>query len=158
MALNTTGKAQGNYNTVGASLGIAALAGQLLGNTGLFGGMNRMPPPNADPQSQFVNRRELDYVQQLCDKNLEIAKLEASKNLEIATLQSNKYTDNAVAGVNASISAQAVWNATQQANIQALQNQIQTAQRVFGSLATVGITENHIIKPGTDGNAMTTAG
>lgn len=66
-----------NYNTVGASAGIASFLGLNAGN--FLGGLNNNPANN----NRFVTQSELCYAKEL-DK----------KESEISRLKSEKYTDN----------------------------------------------------------------
>lgn len=88
----------------------------------------------ADTENQYVTRHELNLVQQL-----------NSKDMEIASLRSNVYTDNAINGVQAQMGQQAVWNAAQQANIQCLQQQISQLQ----GMTKLGIPGSNIMPPYT---------
>lgn len=88
----------------------------------------------ADADNQYITRHELNLVQQL-----------NSKDMEIASLRSNLYTDNAINGVQAQLGQQAVWNASQQANLQCLQGQISQLQ----SMTKIGIPGGNILPPYT---------
>ena len=128
---HVTGQGQGNYNTVGASAGIASFlglnAGNLLGALGWNGnrngcgcGMNACDTP--------VSRYEAAMMQEL-----------AAKDGKIALLESNIYTDQKIADVyerlNTKINAnkeaqdavnlqQAVYNGTNTAALTCLQGQV----------------------------------
>lgn len=86
----------------------------------------------ADAENQYVTRHELNLVQQI-----------NSKDMEIASLRANVYTDNAINGVQAQMSQQAVWNASQQANLQCLQGQIAQLQ----SMTRIGIPGSNVMPP-----------
>ena len=129
---DVTGSAQGNYNTVGASAGIASFlglnAGNLLGglfnngcgcNNGCGGGCS---------DNMLVNRYEMNLNQAL-----------AAKDARIGLLESNIYTDQKIADVyerlNTKINAnkeaqdainlqQAVYNGTNTAALTCLQGQV----------------------------------
>lgn len=88
----------------------------------------------ADVDNQYVTRHELNLVQQI-----------NSKDMEIASLRSNVYTDQAINGVQAQLGQQAVWNASQQANLQCLQGQISQLQ----SMTRIGIPGSSIMPPYT---------
>lgn len=125
---NVTGSAQGNYNTVGASAGIASFLGlnanNLLG--GLFG--NNCGCNSGCSDNMLVNRYELSMQQAL-----------AAKDARIGLLESNIYTDQKLADVydrlltkiNANKEAQdainmqqAVYNGTNTAALTCLQGQV----------------------------------
>ena len=112
----------------GLGLGIAGTAlGLLNGGLGnLFGYGNCAAA--ACSENQLVNRYELDMENKL-----------VSKDSEIALLKSNIYTDQKITdvferlstrirGVEDSVAAQAVYNATANANIACIQNQIAQLQ------------------------------
>lgn len=127
---NVTGQGQGNYNSVGASLGIASFAGlnaNTLFNGGLFGG-NRCGCGNGNAQDVPVSRYEATMMQEL-----------GAKDSKIALLESNIYTDQKIADVyerlNTKINAnkeaqdavnlqQVAYNATNSAAVNCIQNQI----------------------------------
>jgi hypothetical protein len=124
---NVTSQGQGNYNTVGASAGIASFlglnAGNLLGGLGAWG--NNC---NGNWGSTPISRYEATMMQEL-----------AKKDGHIALLESNIYTDQKIADVyeklNVKINAnkaeqdainmqQAVYNGTNTATIACMKNQI----------------------------------
>lgn len=126
---NVTGQGQGNYNTVGASAGIASFlglnAGNLLGGLG-WNGRNANGCVNACDTP--VSRYEAGMMQEL-----------AAKDGKIALLESNIYTDQKITDVyerlNTKINAnkeeqtainmqQAVYNGTNTATIACLKNQV----------------------------------
>lgn len=122
---NVTGQGQGNYNTVGASAGIASFLGLNAGNIlGNWGNGNR--PCNSDDMP--ISRYEANMLQGL-----------GAKDSKIALLESNIYTDQKIADVyerlNAKIQAnkdaqdavnlqQAVYNGTNTAALNCLQGQV----------------------------------
>ena len=127
---NVTGQGQGNYNTVGASAGIASFlglnAGNLLGGGGLFGGNGWN---NGNACNMPVSRYEAGMMQEI-----------ANKDGKIALLEANIYTDQKIADVyerlNVKINAnkeaqdavnvqQAVLNATQTATIACMKGQVE---------------------------------
>lgn len=94
---------------IGTALGSIASAGGLSSILGVGGAV--------DPGDKAVTRHDMELYQQI-----------NAKDAQIAQLQAHMYTDQQVQGVQAQISTQAVWNATQTANIQCLQNQIAQLQ------------------------------
>lgn len=123
---NVTGKGQGNYNSVGASAGIASFLGLNAGN--LLGGLGNWGCNNCNGASVPVSRYEASMMQEL-----------ASKDGKIALLESNIYTDSKIADVyerlNTKINAiqeaqnavniqQAVYNGTNTAALNCLQGQV----------------------------------
>ena len=126
---NVTGQGQGNYNTVGASAGIASFlglnAGNILGNGGWF---NRGNNCGCNPDDTPITRYEANMMNLL-----------AAKDSKIGLLESNIYTDQKIADVyerlNVKINAnkeeqtainmqQAVYNGTNNATVQCIQNQV----------------------------------
>ena len=125
---NVTGSGQGNYNTVGASAGIASFLGLNAGNLlgGLFG--NNCGCNGGCSDNMVVNRYELAMNQTI-----------AAKDARIGLLESNIYTDQKLADVydrlltkiNANKEAQdainmqqAVYNGTNTAALTCLQSQV----------------------------------
>ena len=123
---NVTGKGQGNYNSVGASAGIASFLGLNAGN--LLGGLGNWGCNNCNGASVPVSRYEASMMQEL-----------AAKDGKIALLESNIYTDSKIADVyerlNTKINAiqedqnavnmqQAVYNGTNTAALNCLQGQV----------------------------------
>lgn len=125
---NVTGKGQGNYNSVGASAGIASFlglnAGNLLGGLGNWGWNNNGCCSDNTP----VNRFEAAMMNAL-----------AAKDGKIALLESNIYTDSKIADVyerlitrinadkeaqNAINMEQAVYNGTNTATLTCMKSQI----------------------------------
>jgi hypothetical protein len=132
---NVTSQGQGNYNTVGASAGIASFlglnAGNLLGGLGNCGntgwGWNRNGNCGNGCDT-LVSRYEAAMMQEL-----------ASKDGKIALLESNIYTDSKIADVyerlnvkintmkdeqNAINMQQAVYNGTNTATIACIKSQV----------------------------------
>ena len=115
----------------GLGLGIAGTAlGLLNGGIGnIFGiGANNACAAAACSENQFVNRYELAMENKL-----------VSKDSEIALLKSNIYTDQKITdvferlstrirGVEDQVAAQAVYNATVNANLACIQNQVAQLQ------------------------------
>ena len=111
-ASKAVGTAALTTGIIGTSLGAIASAGGVAGILGLGG---RQAP--ADPGDKPVTRYELGLVREIGDKNDEIVLLKA-----------NQYSDNKDLGLQAQISAQAVWNATAGAAIDCINKQIQQLQ------------------------------
>lgn len=124
---SVTGQGQGNYNTVGASAGIASFLGLNLGNV-LGGWNNNRCNCNNDPSGVPVSRYEAAMQQEL-----------AAKDGKIALLESNIYTDSKIADVyerlNTKINAmekeqnainlqQAVYNGVNTATVECVKNQV----------------------------------
>ena len=129
---SVTGQGQGNYNTVGASAGIASFLGLNAGN--ILGGLgnnwnNRMGPVEViTSEDKPISRYEAGMMDKM-----------AVKDSEIALLKSNTYTDQKLADVydrlltkiNANKEAQdalnlqqAVYNGTNTAAVECLRGQI----------------------------------
>ena len=115
LATGVIGTALGALNGMG---GLANLVG---------GGM-----VNTDPNEKPITRHDMELYQQINDQRMKIAELNAQN-----------YTNQAVSGVQAQISAQAVWNATVGSNLNCLQNQIIQIQK----MTQLGIPESNIIFP-----------
>jgi hypothetical protein len=102
----------------GLGLGIAGTALGVLdaigGVSGLLGG-NR----NTDPGDKPITRYEMGLFQQI-----------NAKDIEISGLKSDRYTDAVANGLQQQINAQAIFNATQNATMGALQGQIAQLQGV----------------------------
>ena len=95
----------------GTALGVLDAMGGL---SGLFGGNK-----NTDPGDKPITRYEMGLFQQI-----------NAKDIEISELKSNRYTDAVANGLQQQIGAQAVFNATQNATMGALQGQIAQLQGV----------------------------
>lgn len=126
---NVTGQGQGNYNTVGASAGIASFLG--LNADNLLGGLwrnNNCGCNGGCSDNMLVNRYEMNMNQAL-----------SAKDAKIGLLESNIYTDQKIADVyerlivkiNANKEAQdainmqqAVYNGTNTAALTCLQGQV----------------------------------
>lgn len=114
MAEPYAGKGTTALGTVGTILGSIGTAG-VLGNGGLLG--NLFSNNATCSENIYVNRYELGQENK-------IATLEADKKLLESTIYTNdklndfrNYVDARIAGINNSIAAQAVYNATNDANI-----------------------------------------
>lgn len=96
--------------TLGAiGTGLGALAGA--GGLGALLGVNQQQ--NVDPNEKPVSRYEMGLIREAL-----------AKDAEIAALRGQLYTDGRIAGVQAEISAQAVWNATQEGIIRCQQERL----------------------------------
>ena len=125
---NVTSQGQGNYNTVGASAGIASFLGLNAGN--LLGGLwnGNRSGYRCDGDRVPVTRYEASMLQAL-----------AAKDGHIALLESNIYTDSKIADVYERLNnkinamkdaqteintAQAVYNGTNTATLSCMKQQI----------------------------------
>lgn len=129
---HVTGQGQGNYNSVGASAGIASFLGFNANN--ILGGMNRGGCPN--PQDTPVTRYEAAMQQEL-----------AAKDGKIALLESNIYTDQKIADVYERLNNKIDRNRDEQQAInlqQAVYNGVNTAavECIKGQIAQLqGLTK-----------------
>ena len=127
---SVTGQGQGNYNTVGASLGIASFLG--INANGLLGGLGRNNGGCRNAEDTPVSRYEAAMMQEL-----------ANKDGKIALLESNIYTDSKIADVyerlnnkitvmkdeqNAINLQQAVYNGVNTAAVECIKNQVAQLQ------------------------------
>jgi hypothetical protein len=122
MAEPYAGKGTTALGTVGTILGSIGTAG-VLGNGGLLGNIFGGTAPVCS-ENMPVNRFELSQENR-------IAGLEADKKLLESTIYTNdklndfrNYVDARLAGINTSIANQAVYNATNDANIACLTNKV----------------------------------
>lgn len=104
---------QVNYNTVGASLGIASFLG--LGGNGCNGGLlgNLLGNRNGNcgcESDHVVNRYELAMEQALAAKDSRIALLEANTYQDQKTLELYRYIDGQLNAINNRLAAQDVRN------------------------------------------------
>lgn len=145
---HVTGQGQGNFNTVGAAAGIASLLGFDLGN---FGAGMRSGAVAPCSENQFVNRYELNLVEQLNAKDSHIALLEADKYTDQKIVEAYKDLQGQIRGVEAQVLAnkdaqaainlqQATMNATATATISCMQAQISQLQ----SLSQLVIPEKNV--------------
>jgi hypothetical protein len=121
MAEPYAGKGTTALGTVGTILGSIGTAGALGGN-GLLG--NLFGNNATCSENIYVNRYELNQENK-------IASLESDKKLLESTIYTNdklndfrNYVDARLAGINASIANQAVYNATNDANIACLTTKV----------------------------------
>ena len=132
---HVTSQAQGNYNTVGASAGIASLLGLNLGN--ILGRNNGSNCNNncACSDDQPVTRYDANLLLALNAKDAEIANLKSDQYTDQKIVEVTQYLDSKINAVAAEMRAnkdaqaainlqQAVYNGTNTATIQCLQNQV----------------------------------
>ena len=151
---SVTGQGQGNYNTVGASLGIASFLG--INANGLLGGLGRNNGGCRNAEDAPVSRYEAAMMQEL-----------ANKDGKIALLESNIYTDSKIADVyerlNTKIGAmkdeqnainlqQAVYNGVNTAAVECIKNQVAQLQGL-----TKLVVPNSSICPGWGNVTITPA-
>lgn len=105
----------------GLGLGIAGTALGLLngGLNGILGGGNC-----GCSENHMVNRYELGQESRISKLESEIALRDANIYNDQKMLELYKYIDGKLEGVNGALAGQAVWNATQTANINCMQGQI----------------------------------
>ena len=105
----------------GLGLGIAGTALGLLngGLGGILGNGNC-----GCSENHMVNRYELAQESRISKLESEIALRDANIYNDQKMLELYKYIDGKLEGVNGALAGQAVWNATQTANIGCMQNQI----------------------------------
>lgn len=140
----------------GLGLGIAGTALGLLngGLNGILGGGNC-----GCSENHMVNRYELAQESRISKLESEIALRDANIYNDQKMLELYKYIDGKLEGVNGALAGQAVWNATQTANINCMQGQI---GQLFG--LTKLVVPNTSVCPGwgnvtiTPTPATTTAG
>ena len=140
----------------GLGLGIAGTALGLLngGLNGILGNGNC-----GCSENNMVNRYELAQENRIAKLESEIALRDANIYNDQKMLELYKYIDGKLEGVNGALAGQAVWNATQTANINCMQGQI---GQLFG--LTKLVVPNSSICPGygnvtiTPTAATTTAG
>ena len=105
-ATNGKGNLGVTLGAIGTGLGAVSAAGGLAGLLGLA-------PQNSDPNEKPVTRYEMSLIRETL-----------AKDSEISALKSQLYTDGKIAGVQAEISQQAVWNATQEGIIRCQAQQL----------------------------------
>lgn len=146
MEYASNGKANAGLATgiIGTALGALNSMG---GVAGVLGGVS------TDPEQTPVTRHELNYVQQIAEKDHQIAKFEAAQ-----------YTDAAIKGlsdqiavwknqVDQNLTTQAVMNATTTATIQCMQGNIAMLQSM-----TKVIIPNANVMPGWGDVTITPSG
>lgn len=119
---NINGKANAGLTT-----GIIGSAGWLLngGLGNLFGGMGG--GACACSENIPVNRYEMSMQKELSNKDMEIAYLKGREETRKDLQDFFAYTDKRFGNIEAQIASQAVWNATQTANIACIQGQVAEA-------------------------------
>ena len=124
----------------GLGLGIAGTALGLLngGLGGILGNGNC-----GCSENHMVNRYELAQESRISKLESEIALRDANIYNDQKMLELYKYIDGKLEGVNGALAGQAVWNATQTANINCMQGQI---GQLFG--LTKLVVPNASICPG----------
>jgi hypothetical protein len=117
----------------GLGLGIAGTALGVLNNNGMFNGLLGGRACGCS-EDHYVNRYELG-------QESKIATLEADKKLLESTIYTNSqlnefrnYVDGRIAGVEARINAQDVYNATNTAAISCINSQIASLQALVGGI------------------------
>ena len=110
-ASNGKGNLGVTLGAIGTGLGAMASAGGL---AGLFG----VRQAENNPEDRPVTRYEMGLIRDAL-----------AKDAEIAALKGQLYTDGKIAGVQAELSAQAVWNATQEGIIRCQQERL---NQLFG--------------------------
>ena len=125
---NVTGQGQGNFNTVGAAAGIASFlginGGNILGRNGWGWNAEGVCSDNMP-----VSRYELNMVEQLNAKDSEIALLKADKYTDQKIVEAYKDLSNKDAQTAVNMQ-QAVYNGTNTATLQCMQNSIAALQAI----------------------------
>ena len=141
---NVTGQGQGNYNTVGASAGIASFlglnAGNILGGNGWGYNRNAAGPVEViTSEDKPISRYEAKMMQELSAKDSEISLLKADKYTDQKIVETTAYLMNKIDEVKAQVQAnkdaqnavnmeQAVYNGTNTATIGCIKSQIAQLQ------------------------------
>ena len=140
---NVTGAGQGNFNTVGASAGIASFLGLNAGN--LFGGWGNgynyrnQPVEVITSDDKPVTRNEAKMMQELSAKDSEISLLKADKYTDQKIVETTAYLMNKINEVSAEVRAnkdaqtavnmeQAVYNGTNTATVGCIKSQVAQLQ------------------------------
>lgn len=152
--MNVTGMGQGNYNTVGASLGIASFLGLNAGN--VLGGLNRCGCGTGCGcgDDQPVSRYEANMLISLANKDSEIALLKADKYTDQKISETYQTLNGQINALAAEVRAnkdaqcainqqQAVYNGVNTATLNCIQGQV---QQLFG--ITKLIVPNANVCPG----------
>ena len=157
---HVTGQGQGNYNTVGASAGIASFLGLNAGN--LFGGLcngwrNGMngPVEVITSEDKPISRCEAKMMQDLSTKDAEISLLKADKYTDQKIVETTAYLMGKINEVSAEVRAnkdaqtavnmeQAVYNGTNTAAIGCIKQQIAQLQ----SLSTLVVPSAKVCDTG----------
>lgn len=158
---HVTGQGQGNYNTVGASAGIASFLGLNAGN--LFGGCgngwNRNgcngPVEVITSEDKPISRYEAKMMQDLSTKDAEISLLKADKYTDQKIVETTAYLMGKINEVSSEVRAnkdaqcainmeQAVYNGTNTAAIGCIKQQIAQLQ----SLSTLVVPSAKVCDTG----------
>lgn len=158
---NVTGQGQGNYNTVGASAGIASFLGLNAGN--LFGGCgngwNRNgvngPVEVITSEDKPISRYEAGMMDKLAAKDSEIALLKGHTYTDQKIVDATAYLMGKIGEVRDEVRAnkdaqqainmeQAVYNGTNTATISCLKQQIAQLQ----SLSTLVVPQRKVCDTG----------
>ena len=139
----------GSKAVAGSGLGLG-IAGTALGL--LNGGLNGVLGNNncGCSENHMVNRYELAQESRISKLESEIALRDANIYNDQKLLELYKYIDGKLEGVNGALAGQAVWNATQTANINCMQGQI---TQLFG--LTKLVVPNTSVCPGWGGITVT---
>lgn len=149
---NVTGQAQGNYNTVASSFGLASFLGLNAGN--VLGGWNRGGCGCQGSDDQPISRYEAKLLQELGAKESENALLKADKYTDQKIVEATSYLMGEIKNLSAEVRAnkdaqcainqqQAVYNGVNTATLNCIQNQI---QQLFG--ITKLVVPNTSVCPG----------
>lgn len=157
---HVTGQGQGNYNTVGASAGIASFLGLNAGN--LFGGLgngwrNGMngPVEVITSEDKPISRYEAGMMDKLAAKDSEISLLKSNTYTDQKIVDATAYLMGKIGEVSAEVRAnkdaqqainmeQAVYNGTNTATIGCLKQQIAQLQ----SLSTIVVPQRKVCDTG----------
>ena len=137
----STGLAGAGLGTGIAGLTLGVLNGGLNGILG--GGCRNVWDNGVCSENHMVNRYELGQESRISKLESEIALRDANIYNDQKLLELYKYIDGKLEGVNGALAGQAVWNATQTANIGCMQGQI---AQLFG--LTKLVVPNSSICPG----------
>ena len=125
---NVTGSGQGNYNTVGASAGIASFLGLNANNLlGGLGGGNR-PVEVITSDDKPISRYEAKMMQEL-----------AAKDGKIALLEANEYSNQKDAEVYRVLRGEMKELATEVRGNKAAQDEINLQQAVYNGTNTAAV-------------------
>ena len=160
---SVTGMGQGNYNTVGASLGIASFLGLNAGN--VLGGLGRCGCgcQGGSSDDQPISRYEANMLISLGNKDSEIALLKADKYTDQKIVEATSYLMGEIKSLAGEVRAnkdmqcevnkqQAVYNGVNTATVQCIQNQV---QQLFG--ITKLVVPNTSVCPGWGNVTITPA-
>lgn len=152
--MNVTGQAQGNYNTVASSFGLASFLGLNAGN--VLGGWNRngCGCGCGSGDDQPVSRYEANLLISLGNKDSEIALLKADKYTDQKIVEATAYLMGEIKRLSDEVRAnkdaqcainqqQAVYNGVNTATLNCIQNQV---QQLFG--ITKLVVPNTSVCPG----------